>query len=245
MKNADPFHKDNLQERLYLLQNVASEQSRSVYVILEGWAQTGKGQILKTSTYRMDPKKLKVYSPVDTEAWDSKYPFQYKYWYHFPPRGTMLFLLKSWYYRVSFGVQSGDVKKGEASKAMKSIFNLEKTLADDGIILFKFFLDLEKDELAKRLKKAEKDDKTWEVTKDDKRQIKEYDDFRSYFNDYQNLTDQPYAPWIVIHAEDTDTAEQEFMVQLVQLLEKKLGVDSWDMMKQLVLDDDNEEKVEN
>lgn len=237
MKNNDPLDKDNLQERLYLLQNAAYEKGISIYVILEGWAQTGKGQILKTSTYRMDPKKLKVYSPVDTELWDKKYPFQYKYWYHFPPKGTAFFLLKSWYYRVSFGIHNGDIKKGEVSKALKSILNLEKTLTDDGVIIVKFFLDLSKDELSKRLKKSEKEGKTWEVTKDDKRQAKEYETFQGYFSDYRNLTDQPYAPWFVISSEETDKSEQDFMIQLIQHLEKKLGVDSWDIMQKLVLEE--------
>ncbi|MCC5813782.1 MAG: hypothetical protein JJT78_03430 [Leptospira sp.] len=234
MNEEEKNSKDNLQERLYLLQSKASEMEKSCYVILEGWAQTGKGRILKTSTYRMDPKKLKVYSPVDTEMWDSKYPFQYKYWYHFPPKGTTFFLLKSWYYRVSFGIQNKDIKKEDVSKAQKSILNLEKTLADDGILIIKFFLDITKEELSKRLKKAEKEGKTWEVTKEDKRQVKDYDDYTRYFQDYRNLTDQPYAPWHVLSAMDSNKTEMEVMKILVSFLEKKLGVDSWDMMKQLV-----------
>lgn len=231
---------DVLQERLYLLQTKASELGRSFYIILEGWAQTGKGQILKTATYRMDPKKLKVYSPLDTETWDSKYPFQYKYWYHFPPKGTTFILLKSWYYRVSFGLQNGDLKKSDLEKTQKSIFNLERTLSDDGIYLVKFFLDLDRDELSKRLKKAEKEGKTWEVTKEDKNQVKDYNTYQELFQSYRRLTDQPFAPWIIIEEKDTEEAERLFMIELIRYMEEKLGVDSLAMYTTLMTETSGE-----
>lgn len=225
----NPLDKEVLQERLYLLQSYAADNNKSIYIILEGWAQTGKGQILKTSTYRMNPKKLKVYSPINTEYMDSKYPFQYKYWAHFPAKGTMLFLLKSWYHRISFGLQNGDIKKSNLSNYQKSIYNLERTLTDDGIFIIKFFLDLDKDELAKRLKKAEKDGKAWEATKEDKNQVKEYDTYKDLFTSYRNITDQPFASWHVIAADDTEKAEIDVMIVLVEFMEKKLSVNSWEM----------------
>ena len=233
-KEINQLDKEVLQERLYLLQIYAAENNISFFIILEGWAQTGKGRILKTATYRMNPKKLKVYSPINTEYMDSKYPFQYKYWTHFPPKGTIFFLLKSWYHRISFGLQNGDIKKSNLSKYQKSIYNLERTLTDDGIFMIKFFLELDKDELTKRLKKAEKEKKFWEATKEDKNQVKDYDIYKDLFTTYRNITDQPFSSWHVIPADNTDKAEVDVMAILVEFMEKKLSIDSWEMMEKIM-----------
>ncbi|WCL48096.1 hypothetical protein [Leptospira sp. GIMC2001] len=224
---------DSLQERLYILQNSASEMGISCYVILEGWAQTGKGRIIKKLIYRMDPKKYKVYSPVNTELWDSKYPFLYKYWYHFPPKGFAFFLLKSWYYRVSYAIRKGDVKKQDISNNLKTIMNLERTLAEDGILIIKFFLDLGEKDLSKRLKKAKKEGKTWETTLEDLDQAENYESYKKLFMNYIQLTDQPYAPWILIPSDDNSEARLSVMVQLINHLEKKLGVDSNELLQKL------------
>jgi AMP-polyphosphate phosphotransferase len=233
MSNKD-LTEENLQERLYLLQNEANLQNISFYVILEGWAQTGKGQILKSITYRMDPKRYKVYSPIDTDYFDTHYPFLYKYWQHFPAKGHALFLLKSYYHRITKGYSDKKFDKKELLQAQTSILNLEKTLSDDGVVFIKFFLDLNKKELEKRLKLASKLGKTWEVTKEDKDQVKHYKKYESIFKSYRELTDQPYAPWTSISADESSSAKIKVMLILIRELERVLKVNSEDLLEKLL-----------
>lgn len=231
--NKIDISEENLQERLYLLQNEANLQNISFYVIIEGWAQTGKGQILKSITYRMDPKRYKVYSPIDTDYFDDHYPFLYKYWQHFPAKGNALFLLKSYYHRITQGFSDKKYNIEKLLEAQTSILNLEKTLSDDGVVFIKFFLDLKKKELEKRLKSAEKQGKTWEVTKEDKDQVKNYKKYESIFKSYRELTDQPYAPWITVAAEDSSKAKLKVMLILVHELERVLKVNSEELLVKL------------
>lgn len=224
---------ENLQERLYLLQNEASLVQKSFYIILEGWAQTGKGNILKSVTYRMDPKKYKVYSPVDTIYLDSHFPILYKYWQHFPAKGHAFFLLNSYYNGITQAYKKGKVNQIALERIQKSILNLEKTLSDDGVVFVKFFLDLEKKELQKRLKSALKEGKTWEVTKADKDQAKNYKNYESLFRSYRDLTDQPYSPWITIPAKENDSAKIHVLTKLIQEMERVLKVSSDDLLEKL------------
>lgn len=224
----------SLQERLYLLQNNAFERKISFYVIIEGWAQSGKGQVLQKTTARMDPRKLKVYSPLNTEWIDSRYPFQYKYWNQFPQKGIMLFLLKSWYYRASFAVWKKLVPKNQVKQVLMQILRLEKVLADDGIHIIKYFLDIEKKELKNRIQKAKKASKLWQITEEDKIQLQEYDLFQNFFESYRKFTDQPYAPWVVL--ESGKNMELQLMENLIHYMEMKLNVDSSKLLERLQIE---------
>ena len=62
----DNVEKD-LQERLYILFSEASKQKFATILVLEGWAGSGKGDLLKSITTRLDPRKLRVYSLENSE----------------------------------------------------------------------------------------------------------------------------------------------------------------------------------
>ena len=82
----DILEKD-LQERLYILFSEASKQKFATILILEGWAGSGKGDLLKSITTRLDPRKLRVYSLENSEEKNKTHHFLYDYWNRLPVYG--------------------------------------------------------------------------------------------------------------------------------------------------------------
>jgi polyphosphate kinase 2 (PPK2 family) len=112
---------EDLQERLYLLFNETSKNNLPTIIVLEGWAGSGKGELLKAITKRLDPRKVKVYSLLQEEYGNNKYPFLQKYWKKLPPYGHLTLFDGSWYSGVSHRKKNKLINKKEYHTSFRSI----------------------------------------------------------------------------------------------------------------------------
>ena len=92
-------------------------------------------------------------------------------------------------------------------KRFQQINDFERHIAENGTIIFKFFLHLSKDEqrdrLLRRLHKAEKN---WKFSPGDLKERKLWDKYQVCYEDALNRTSKPHAPWYTIPADDKPTA---------------------------------------
>ena len=89
----------------------------------------------------------------------------------------------------------------------EQINNFEKHIADNGTIIFKFFLNLSKEEQKHRLlRRLEKQEKNWKFSPGDLKERKLWDTYQSCYEDAINRTSKPHAPWFTIPADDKDSA---------------------------------------
>ncbi|MBT8324005.1 MAG: polyphosphate kinase 2 family protein, partial [Winogradskyella sp.] len=89
----------------------------------------------------------------------------------------------------------------------KQINNFEKHIADNGTIVFKFFLNISKDEQKNRLlRRLNKPKKHWKFSADDLKERKLWDNYQRCYEDAMNKTSKPHAPWYNIPADDKATA---------------------------------------
>jgi len=100
-----------------------------------------------------------------------------------------------------------DVNASFWDKRFEEINNFEKHLANNGTIIFKFFLNLSKEEQKSRLlRRLDKPDKHWKFSPDDLKERKLWDAYQDCYQDAINRTSKPHAPWFVIPADDKPTA---------------------------------------
>ncbi|MFK7834223.1 MAG: PPK2 family polyphosphate kinase [Winogradskyella sp.] len=100
-----------------------------------------------------------------------------------------------------------DVNEAFWDRRFNEINNFEKHIADNGTIVFKFFLNLSKDEQKNRLlRRLNKPSKNWKFSPDDLDERLCWDDYQTYYEDALNRSSKSHAPWYNIPADDKPTA---------------------------------------
>lgn len=100
-----------------------------------------------------------------------------------------------------------DVDDAFWEKRFNQINNFEKHIADNGTIIFKFFLNLSKEEQKNRLlRRLNKPNKNWKFSPDDLDEREHWDNYQTCYEDAINKTSKPHAPWYNLPADDKPTA---------------------------------------
>jgi polyphosphate:AMP phosphotransferase len=91
----------------------------------------------------------------------------------------------------------------EFRKELQRIARLEQLLTDDGALILKFLMHLERDTQHARLKALERDPLTrWRVTAEQWRQARSYDQLVEAEATAMRLTDASQAPWTLVDGSD-------------------------------------------
>ena len=98
-------------------------------------------------------------------------------------------------------------------KDFASIRAFEKQLTDDGMVIIKLFLKIDRKEQKKRFEKllASKDT-AWRVSKGDLKRNHDFKEYKAINEEMLRKTDADYAPWTVINA----TKKKEAKVAVYQ-----------------------------
>lgn len=100
-----------------------------------------------------------------------------------------------------------DINDAFWDKRFEQINNFEKHIAANGMIIFKFFLNLSKEEQKNRLlRRLEKQEKNWKFSPGDLKERKLWENYQDCYEDALNRTSKPHAPWFSIPADNKPTA---------------------------------------
>lgn len=100
-----------------------------------------------------------------------------------------------------------DINDDFWSKRFEQINNFEKHIAENGTIIFKFFLNLSKEEQKYRLlRRLNKEEKNWKFSPGDLKERTLWGNYQACYEDAINRTSKPHAPWYMIPADDKPTA---------------------------------------
>lgn len=120
-----------------------------------------------------------------------------------PAKGRIAIYDTSWYRKVLRDRFDKKTKKKELAKAYDSICSFEEQITDDGTILIKLFLAIDKKEQKKRFDKlSESRETAWRVSKGDFRRNKEFEKYEAMNEEMLVRTDTEYAPWTIVEAAD-------------------------------------------
>ena len=140
-----------------------------------------------------------------------------------PEEGKFTFLDSGWMEQTVMDVLSGDLEGDLYEKRIESIRRFERQLTDNGYLVLKFFMQIDKDEQGKRMEKLlDKEDTKWRVTGADKWQHKHYKKCENVIDRYMKDTNMSTSPWYIIDAEDKKWAELQVMDTLVSSIEVAL-----------------------
>ena len=214
---------DEAEEKLGLLQRECKDAGIPVILVFEGMGAAGKGVQINRLIQALDPRGFDVYACDRPTEDEQMRPFLWRYWTKTPAKGRIAVFDRSWYRSVQVDRFDGLTPEDKLGDAYQDILSFEKQLCDDGTVIMKFFLYIDKDEQKKRFKKLEGSKETsWRVTEEDWNRNKDFDRYLKMNEEMLEKTDTDYAPWVIIEAVDKDYAALKIASTVMDRLEYEL-----------------------
>ena len=207
-----------VRKKLGKLQDTLYAHSKySVLICLQGMDTSGKDSLIREVFKDFNARGVEVQSfKVPTEL-ELKHDYLWRHYLALPARGKFGVHNRTHYENVLvtrvhpeyvLGENLPDVNSVEDvndafwDKRFDQINNFEKHLAENGTLIYKFFLHLSKDEQKNRLlRRLNKKEKNWKFSAGDLKERKLWDDYQQCYEDAINRTSKPHAPWYVIPAD--------------------------------------------
>ena len=203
--------KFKLQVELLKLQEWIVKKDKRITIIFEGRDAAGKGSTIKRFIEHLIPKHFRVYElGTPTEQ-------QNKHWLQthekaLPQNGEIVFFDRSWYSRAMIQPTMGYCNKSQYKYFMENVNNWEKTLIDDGLILIKFYLSVNKPTQKMRFHIRENHQlKYWKLSSNDLKTLKKWEEYTFYKNQMFEKTSTDYSPWVIINSNDKMVARLNAM----------------------------------
>ena len=214
-----------IETELSRVQREAREAGLGVIVIFEGWNFSGKSECVRYLAEPMDPRGHKVHVMYPPTAQERSFPFARRYWLRLPAHGQIALFLRSWYYHVLDERIHGGKQALETIAAFEEIRMLEKMLTDDGNLIVKFWLHIDKAEQKKRRRLFEKGKfRRWRVGPDDPKQHKLRTEYTRAVEEMLTATSTDFARWYPIPANDRRFARVAVATKLINRIKDELAL---------------------
>lgn len=214
---------DVAKKKLYDLQMKIKEHKIPVLVLFEGWSAAGKGSMIGKVIKNIDPRFFKVATMSAPSEEELRRPFLYRYMCQIPEQGKFTFLDAGWMEQTTQEVLNKKLEGEDYEKRIESIRRFERQLTDNGYLVLKFFMHIDKEEQKERMDRlcASKDTR-WRVSDFDKWQQEHYHKCEKVYDRYLKDTNASTSPWYIIDAKDKKWAELQVMDTLVSSIEVAL-----------------------
>jgi polyphosphate kinase 2 len=192
-----------LHGELVALQEWVKASGAKICVVFEGRDTAGKGGTIKRITERVSPRVFRVVAlPAPTEREKSQMYIQ-RYLPHFPAAGEVVIFDRSWYNRAGVEPVMGFCTPQESERFLGLVPGVEKAMAEDGIVLLKYWLEVSPAEQTRRLESRMHDPrKIWKLSGMDLKSYRRWYDYSRARDAMFAATDTAWAPWYIAHTDD-------------------------------------------
>jgi polyphosphate kinase 2 (PPK2 family) len=212
-----------LRDQLYDLQKASWDAGIPVIILFEGWDAAGKGTSIQYLTRRLDPRGFKLYPIRPARTYEKKHPWLWRFWLKIPGRGEWAIFDRSWYGRVLVERVEQLIPRKDWRRAYRDIVDFERTLADDGYVIIKFFLHIGKEEQRKRFDALSSDPlMAWKVEPEDWERHNQYDEWLQIYEEMFERTDTEWGVWTIVEATDRFYTRIKIFQTLIGVLEERL-----------------------
>lgn len=201
---------ENLQVELVKLQAWVKATNARVVLVFEGRDAAGKGGTIKRFREYLNPRGARIVAlpkPSDTEQ--TQWYFQ-RYVDHLPTGGEIVFFDRSWYNRGVVEKVFGFCSDAERERFFGQVNAFEEMLVEDGIHLFKFWLNVGRAEQLRRFLKRESDPlKQWKLSRIDVDGLYKWGEYSAAISETLERSHSAHAPWTVVRSDDKRRARVE------------------------------------
>jgi PPK2 family polyphosphate:nucleotide phosphotransferase len=204
----------------------------AVLVCLQGMDTAGKDSLIREVFKDFNARGVVVHSFKTPTALEKRHNYLWRHYIALPERGKFGVFNRTHYENVLVtrvhpeyilgenipNVNSlEDIDEEFWNRRFEEINNFEKTIQQNGTIIFKFFLNLSKEEQKLRqLRRLDKPNKNWKFDPGDLDERELWDEYKKYYEIAINKTSKENAPWYIIPSDDKKAARlivAEIMLQ--------------------------------
>ncbi|HXA42127.1 MAG TPA: hypothetical protein VNV65_04335 [Candidatus Solibacter sp.] len=194
-----------------------------ICVLFEGWDASGKGGAIKRLVAPMDPRHVRVAQFAAPTADEKRHHFLRRFWPVLPGWGGMAVLDRSWYGRVLVERVERYATPEQWRRAYNEIVEFERTLAEEGMVLIKFWMHVSDQEQLRRFESRGKDPlRQWKLTDEDWRNRRKRRQYERAVEEMIDRTDHPLGRWWLVEAEDKRYARVKVLETVCKEIEDGL-----------------------
>lgn len=193
-------HLEDTRKKLGKLQDTLYAHGKyAVLVCLQGMDTAGKDSLIREVFKDFNARGVVVHSFKTPTALEKRHDYLWRHYIALPERGKFGVFNRTHYENVLVtrvhpeyilgenlpGIDSlEDIDTEFWEKRFQQINEFEKTIQQNGTIIFKFFLNLSKDEQKERqLRRLDKPEKNWKFSPGDLDERALWEDYRKYYED--------------------------------------------------------------
>lgn len=222
--------KDEIKNQLKVKRRKLSEIQNAMYahgkysalICVQGMDTAGKDSLIREVFKDFNVRGVICHSfkvPTDKEL---KHDYLWRHYIALPERGKFSIFNRTHYENVlvtrvhPYYIMNENIPDVESvdditdafwEKRFQQINNFEQHIVDNGTIIFKFFLNISKDEQKYRLlRRLNKPGKQWKFSSSDLKERKLWNDYQTCYEDVLNKTSKTHAPWYIIPSDDKPTS---------------------------------------
>jgi len=185
----------DLQRRLY------AQDRLGLLVVLQAMDTGGKDGVIRKVFSGVNPQGVRVARFERPTPLELAHDYLWRVHAQAPRKGEIVIFNRSHYEDVLVVRVDELVPKKVWKRRYQHIRDFERLLADEGAVIVKFCLHIDREEQARRLQSRLDDpDKNWKFDAHDLEQRERWDDYMLAFRDAIAETHRPHAPWYVIPA---------------------------------------------
>src|SRR6266700_7044411 len=193
---------EKLSEELGELQQLlAAAQHHSLLVVLQGMDTSGKDGTIRRVLSQVNPQGCEVRSFKAPTGRELSHDFLWRVHRGTPGRGIITIFNRLHYEDVLVVRVHNLVPEKVWSRRYVAINNFERLLAQNGMIILKFYLHISNEEQEKRLLARQKDKtKAWKLSAADWAERKYWGAYQEAYEDALSRCSTDEAPWYIVPA---------------------------------------------
>ena len=211
-----------LQAELAEMAHWVKETGQRLLVVFEGRDTAGKGGAIGAIADKLNPRQCRIVAlgkPTETER--GQWYFQ-RYVAHLPAKGEIVLFDRSWYNRAGVERVMGFCTAAEAKAFLEAAPGFEKSLADDGILIFKYWLCCDQEKQEERFQERLEDPlKRWKLSPIDLAAREKYGDYTKAREAMLKATHTKWAPWTLVDFNDQKLGRLTLLRDLLDRLPDK------------------------
>ena len=198
-------------------------KGRSMVCAFEGADAAGKGGAIRRIGAALDARQYQVIPVAAPTEEERAQPHLWRFWRHLPRKGHIAIFDRTWYGRVLVERVEGFCSEADWLRGYTEINDFEHEVADSGVIVVKFWLQISQAEQLRRFKEREKIEfKRFKITQEDWRNREKWTAYQQAICDMVERTSTGDAPWTMVEANDKNYARVKILRTLCERLQAEL-----------------------